>query len=500
MEEDMDVGDGEAEGGNPRVDGGDRESDGESDGVDRGADGGDGEDRGSDGGDGESDGGDRESDGGDGDREDSESGGNGESNGGDRRADRGDRDKGNRESGGESERGDSDGGDRGADRRDRETDGESDGGADESEGWDRDGGDRGYGADIGDRVAGRDGGNQRWQLFVKGLGGKTTIIRLNRNATVDRLINVISASNGIPPESQRVLYTTKQLEYGRGKRLSDYNIQDKSTLFVVLRLRGGSSNDSTSSSLKTLPEDVERTEEPDMISGEDDPNTPRARMSCGHAITPETLYIYCQSLLSAGKYIFHCPYISERTGDHCGEEWSYIDVRRLADLSQDDQKRFETMISQNYLRRGRGIQECPRCKSYCERMSNVCRRVVCPLCTVRDGQEYHFCWYCLHSWDTPGNSYCGNADCRGEDRRLEILRTCGRKTIVGVPGCPAIRACLTCGMLIEHDRACKHMTCICEEKFCFICLTPAILGNYQCGTFNSPCEVADVQTAIPGDD
>ncbi|XP_066282921.1 uncharacterized protein [Branchiostoma lanceolatum] len=333
-----------------------------------------------------------------------------------------------------------------------------------------------------------------WQIFVRGIKGNTTVIRIHKDAMVDELIKKISAKNNIPPETQRILYTTKQLEYGVGKYLSDYQMQNESTLFVVLRLPGGSSTPR-----KQLDEDVETTDAPDMISWEDDPNTPRAKMSCGHAITPETLTTYCESLLSAGKYIFKCPYISPTT-EYCGKEWSYLEVRRLAVLSLDEKKQFEIKISDNYLRKGMGIQECPKCHSMCERVDKKDKRVVCPLCSASDGAEFHFCWYCLHEWVGRSVDKCNNADCNGEDKRLKILRDCNRKAIVGVAGCPAVRACLKCGMLIEHDRACKHMACICGQKFCFICLKPTEEGRYQCGTYNSPCEVADVQTTIPGDD
>ncbi|XP_078619905.1 uncharacterized protein LOC144886928 isoform X2 [Branchiostoma floridae x Branchiostoma japonicum] len=254
----------------------------------------------------------------------------------------------------------------------------------------------------------------------------------------------------------------------------------------------------TSPPRKTLDEDVETTEAPDMISWEDDPNTPRAKMSCGHAITPETLTTYCESLLSAGKYVFKCPYISPTTV-YCGKEWSYLEVRRLAVLNADEKKQFETKISDNYLRKGMGIQECPKCHSMCERVNRKDKRVVCPLCSARGAMEFHFCWHCLHEWVGSGIDKCGNDDCSGEDKRLKILRECKKKTIVGVLGCPSIRACLQCGMLIEHDRACKHMVCTCGQKFCFICLKPAVDDQYQCGTYNSPCKITEVQTAIPGD-
>ncbi|XP_019633738.1 PREDICTED: uncharacterized protein DDB_G0292642-like [Branchiostoma belcheri] len=342
-------------------------------------------------------------------------------------------------------------------------------------------------------------GDNIWQLFVKGLRGETTVVRIHKDATVDELINKISERNGIPAETQRILYTTKQLVYGQNKYLSDYNMEDQSNLTVVLRLKGGSNTvEDLSPPPKQLDEDVETTEAPDMISWEDDPNTPRAKMSCGHAITPETLTTFCESLLSSGKYVFKCPYIGEGRA-YCGKEWTYLEVRRLAVLTADEKKQFETKISDNYLRKGMGIQECPKCHSLCERINKKHKRVVCPLCSASDGVEFHFCWHCLHQWVGGGIEKCGNVSCGGEDPRLKILRDCKKKTIVGVANCPAVRACLKCGMLIEHEKACKHMACVCGQKFCFICLKPDLNGHYQCGSYDSPCEIAEVQKTIPAD-
>ncbi|XP_026122543.1 uncharacterized protein LOC113105597 isoform X3 [Carassius auratus] len=46
----------------------------------------------------------------------------------------------------------------------------------------------------------------------------------------------------------------------------------------------------------------------DDITGDDDPETRRAEMSCGHAVTPESLTGWCRSLLdrvSTSSYALH---------------------------------------------------------------------------------------------------------------------------------------------------------------------------------------------------
>ena len=247
--------------------------------------------------------------------------------------------------------------------------------------------------------------------------------------------------------------------------------------------------------MKALDNLVPLTDEPDMITWDDDAEGKRAKMPCGHAISPDSLTAYCRSLLTAGKFQFFCPYVG---GDsRCNKEWTYIEVHRFGVLNKEEQKTFETKITENYLRKAIGIQECPGCLSLCERMNKKDKRLICRICTKDEDQRFEFCWMCLHEWKTSGTENCGNEECNGEDPRLRTLRDAPKKKVIGV----STRACPTCGTLIDHTEACKHMVCPCGTNFCFICLKVregGASGTWSCGTYNTKCESAAVQTEIPG--
>ncbi len=74
-------------------------------------------------------------------------------------------------------------------------------------------------------------------MIVKTQTGKELRVSITDIILVDDLKARIQDIDGIPPDQQRLIFSGRQLE--GAKTLSDYGIQHESTIFVVLRLRGG---------------------------------------------------------------------------------------------------------------------------------------------------------------------------------------------------------------------------------------------------------------------
>ncbi|XP_007886049.2 uncharacterized protein DDB_G0292642-like [Callorhinchus milii] len=242
----------------------------------------------------------------------------------------------------------------------------------------------------------------------------------------------------------------------------------------------------------------------DEITGDDDPNILRAEMSCGHAVDPNSLTAWCRSLLDQGQYKFFCPALKDGMTSKCGAEWSYQEVRKLAVLSCEEQLYFEETVAQLAAAEYCEYKSCPGCKTFVKRCDLTNLSVRCSICTTERGSVYDFCWQCMNTWKGhgPRSDRCDNEGCNNQE--LEILKNCPLMNLpeTEVKQCPSIRACPTCGKLIEHNQVgCKNITCCrCYVEFCFACLevTTECLKSRPNSWFGICAKaIAPRQTSIP---
>ena len=76
------------------------------------------------------------------------------------------------------------------------------------------------------------------EIFVKSLTGKTITLSCELTDTVLSIKEKFHNIEGVPVDEQRLIFGGKQMD--NAETLESYGVQAEATLFVVLRLRGGS--------------------------------------------------------------------------------------------------------------------------------------------------------------------------------------------------------------------------------------------------------------------
>ncbi|XP_040887010.1 ankyrin repeat and IBR domain-containing protein 1-like [Toxotes jaculatrix] len=223
----------------------------------------------------------------------------------------------------------------------------------------------------------------------------------------------------------------------------------------------------------------------------------RALMSCGHAVTPMSLTNWCRRQLDQGERRFVCGLMG------CGAVWPYAEVRKMALLTQEEMKYFENAMAFNAPRNKPPSKPCPGCQSAVVRESKSNLSVRCTVCSAKKGRTYEFCWQCLREWKgpRPRSDRCDNDGCCNES--LKTLKICPEIVFESIPeitGCPSIRACPTCGTLLQHSKKhCKNIVCPrCKVEFCFVCLK-LTRECLRTSDYHVNCSggVAPRQTSIP---
>ena len=295
---------------------------------------------------------------------------------------------------------------------------------------------------------------------------------------------------GIKPEHQSLVAVGKPLS--DGNKLGDYPIRDGSTVFLSLRLLGGSMAELEKGyqehfdKVRNFPANA--PQQNIACPGCFEP--PSLKMPCKHGMCPTCLMKYVWTeVKEKGRHKVCCSVC--KCEWPANVIWEYGNAEPMKEINL-----LERGLSMNYLRSQVGIKKCPKCNAFCERLDPSNNRVSCQGCRLSGG-AVDFCWYCQMPWNNSHSLLqCGNAQCSTASI-FNILREAPLITPKYLKDVkvPSRRLCPECGSLVELYDGCKQVTCTqCQAEFCFVCLKK----KQKCSGSSNKCEVAPIQERIPG--
>lgn len=345
-------------------------------------------------------------------------------------------------------------------------------------------------------------------IFVKTLTNKSIAIDVEPSTTVEALKATVGQREGLEAPDVRLIWAGKELQ--NHLTISDYGIQKDSTLFLVMRMKGGAEEKLTrvldnGTRVSINAKGVKLSPHPCMITFEAEPDDPRAETPCGHAITPGALTGLVRSLIDSGSYKVTCPMIKPGSGvtskpKACGVEWEYPWIRKVGLLQPDECQKFELRLSLNAANNITGFYAvtCANCKEMMTRENESVIRMQCPYKKC----QYVFCVLCNGKWIGKwSDKHCGNVSCDSTTQEFnKMLAQCPTITInfgAKIEGVPKYRICPQAGCrspVFEHGGDCKNFRCTkCDRKFCFSCLVMADKPKIEPCSLSKKCEVAPRQ-------
>ena len=191
------------------------------------------------------------------------------------------------------------------------------------------------------------------------------------------------------------------------------------------------------------------------------------RMECGHYICPDDLLDWTWEQLSNRKYQIGC--------NECDKPIKREDIIKFGLPTLEEEEFLIAAITTNFYE-SQDTQECPQCRTLCQRTNIHNPQVQCAVCPKKRGKCFMFCWSCKREWkNASDNKVCEN--CTNKELieklinspKMEFQDRNGKKVTI-----PTMRACPRCQTMLEYSGGCNTFTCsssTCKHIFCFICLS-----------------------------